>query len=108
MTPSPNLRAALRGCAVRLHMTPPGLDAVAVVAVARSADLATPDALVSSEPAVHCLLTLPRGCTCPDANGAALMSAVIAEGGTALLAFEQLADALTSAAWCRAAAGGHE
>jgi hypothetical protein len=87
-------------------MAPPGLDVAALVAVARNADLATPDALASSEPAVHCLLTLPRGCTRPDAGGAVLIGTVIAEGGAAFLAFEQLADALAAAAWCRAAAGG--
>ncbi len=106
MNPFPKLRAALSGCTVRLHMTPPGLDAVAVVAVARNADLATPDALASSEPAVHCLVTLPRGCARPDAGGAALIGAVVADGGAAFLACEQLADALAAAAWCRALAGG--
>lgn len=105
MNPSPTLRAALSGCAVRLHMAPPGLDVAALVAIARNADLATPDALASSDPAVHCVVTLPRGCNRPDAGAAVLMGAVIVEGGAAFLACEQLADALAAAAWCRAVAG---
>jgi hypothetical protein len=102
---APDLAATMRGRVVRLHVWPqiaPG----GIVAVASTHDAATPGVLLDGVPSVHCLVTHDPGLTRPDATGKAMMAEVLARGGTALLNFESVGDAIACATWCRTLAEG--
>ena len=102
---APDLAAIMRGLVVRLHVQPqiaPG----GVVAIARSHHAASPGVLLDSVPSVHCLVTHAPGLTRPDAKGKALMAATLERGGTALLNFDNMGDAIACASWCRSMAEG--
>jgi hypothetical protein len=97
-----DLAQALRGAAIRLHAGPPH---DWIVAVANVAEAATP-AVLKQPARLAGLLTHDRGVHQPDAFGQAVLRNMLAEGGTALLAFSNLADAMKCQAWLQGLAGG--
>jgi hypothetical protein len=96
------LASVLRGAAIRLHAGPPH---DWIVAVAHVAEAATP-AVLNQPGRLAGLLTHDRGVHQPDAFGQAVLRNMLVEGGTALLAFTNLADAMKCQAWLRELAGG--
>ena len=71
-----------------------------------SHDAASPGVLLDGVPEVHCLLTHDAGLTRPSPTGRAMMAEVLTRGGTALLNFENMGDAIACASWCRSMAEG--
>ncbi|HWX50538.1 MAG TPA: hypothetical protein VNZ61_21030 [Roseomonas sp.] len=95
---SPDLAAALRDAAVRLHLSPFSFGPPAIVAVAATHEAASPNVL-ADRGTLACLLTYDAGVTQPDSKGRAMLAEALAARGTALLAFATERDAAMAYRW---------